>query len=216
MPSLIKFVLANKNGWLLAAAALIGDVWALLSFSPHTVDPSGWTIFFLLLTFLAELGLFYSNFHWLENRPASLLDSFMTGVAFLIELLGSRLVLFIFPAAALVAVLIAAPFFFIGPVPIFAAIVLLALVMLATQTTTFFTCAEIMIKETPFGEAISRGLGMFWSHKRQLTKKLFPFLLVDLVLIGGLFGSGAITHDFMFIWTVTQDMARAEPRCWLG
>lgn len=209
MSAAYKLVLANKKSLLFAFLALLGDVWALLTYTPYSVASSCWLIFFFLLTFIAELALFYSNFFVLEGKPESLLDSWMTGVAFMPNLLLARVIISILPASAIAVALISTPIIENSPSGLFLNILLITAALLFSQLVTFFTCAEVLIRDIPAGEAISRGINLVWTHKKHLAVRMLPFILVDLVLLGALFSSGAITHDSMFIWRVTPEMARA-------
>jgi hypothetical protein len=198
--------------WAIALIAVLGDVIAVVTYSPFTARLQFWTLLFVLVTIVAEAALIYAYLQYYTGKETGFVDALMTAVTYIPQLLAAKILPLVALGIYTLFLMTVAPHLvtaFADSVGIAVFILLLITlpVLVVVQTWAFFIVCVLFTSESSIAEIISAAWHMAWQHKWHLLKIALPFLLIDLALIALLFSVNAITYDSIFTRIVTVDMA---------
>ncbi len=198
--------------WAIALIAVLGDVVAVITYSPFTARLHFWTLLFVLVTIIAEAALIYAYLQYYTGKESGFVDTVMTAVTYIPQLLAAKILPLVALGVYTLFLMVVAPQLVttladnVG-VAIFILLLITLPVLVIVQTWAFFIVCVLFTSESSIAEIISTAWYMAWRHKWHLLKIALPFLLVDLALIALLFSVNAITYDSIFTRIITPDMA---------
>lgn len=198
--------------WAIALIAVMGDLVAVISYSPFTSRLHFWTMTFLFVTIVAEAALIYAFLQHYMGKPSGFVDAVMTAVTYIPQLLAAKAVPLVVLGIYTLFLMTVAPQLVINladnvSIAIFLLLLITLPVLVIVQIWAFLTVCVLFTSESSIAEVISAAWYMTWQYKWRLFKLALPFLLIDLALIAVLFGVNAITYDSIFTRVVTPDMA---------
>ncbi|HFE66728.1 MAG TPA: hypothetical protein ENJ93_05650 [Chloroflexi bacterium] len=198
--------------WAIALIAVLGDVVAVVTYSPFTARLHFWTLAFLLVTIVAEAALIYAYLQYYTGKETGFVDALMTAVTYIPQLLAAKILPLVALGVYTLFLMVVAPQLVTAfadnvGVAIFILLLITLPVLVIVQTWAFFIVCVLFTSESSIAEVISAAWYMAWRHKWHLLKIALPFLLIDLALIALLFSVNAITYDSIFTRIVTPDMA---------
>lgn len=198
--------------WAVALIAVLGDVIAVITYSPFTARLHFWTLLFVLVTIVAEAALIYAYLQYYTGKEAGFVDALMTAVTYTPQLLAAKILPLVVLGVYTLFLMVVAPQLVTAfadnvGIVIFMLLLITLPILVVVQTWAFFTVCVLFTSESSIAEVISEAWYMAWQHKWHLLKIALPFLLLDLALIALLFSVNAITYDSIFTRIVTVDMA---------
>jgi hypothetical protein len=207
----VAMIRARPYVWYLALLAVLGDLWAVSTYDPHSIQISIGIFGFALIALVAEAGLIHSFIQYVQGKPGSFVDSLMTAITFPLQILGTKAILLIVPAIYFVVLMLTSIVVLQSIVMVLIAVILALLILLFVQVWTVFTFCGVFSQGFSIGGAVVHGWRILWEHKWRVTWYIVLFVVVDLVLTALLVGVGAVTFESAFIYTVTPEMAEIDP-----
>jgi hypothetical protein len=204
--------------WVIAILALSGEFYVALTNRPYP-QMNLWTILFGLLGIIAEAALLFSLASQRLKQPGNLIDSFMTGISYLPQMLVIRAVLYLFIACVMVLLFLVS----IGVMMYSMAsevdgsnlvyglfILVLTPLTIFMQALLFFSQTEIVVGEKGIIDAVSQAWQITRRHIGLILLISLVFVIFDFGLLGILFSRGEVSFITPFEQMLSPQMAEVR------
>lgn len=204
----------NPYYWILGLLSFSGEIYLVMT-NDQKMAFGGLASIFILMSIIAETGLLHSLNCKAKKQTSGLLDSIMSGISYIPQMIIIRTGIFLIVSFFVVILMILSVGIIhygrVGQIntsnltySLF--IIVLAPLLLFAQTLIFYAQAEVVIRDSNATDALMQSFGFLKDRFIKVIKVCVIFILIEISFLSIIFLFGGLSFEVLFETEVTPRM----------